>query len=283
MQSRMSINFLDKLDKKSEEKFAGLSQYKVIKIALLPYDSPEIVSFNTSVAPPIDAPFIKLFILLINQIHSKNNKIKSTLTGKLPRDLCRDIEKLYLSEEEFKFLLRDKLPIMKEEHFLELHKVRLISQFSGYIKRNKNKFTLTKSSINIIKKGFSIFDYLNLLKASTLRYNWSYYDIYDEIDFLQGSFLFTLYLLKIFGDEFSPKEFYAEKFIQAFPSVVENVSNKDYLNPETEIKKAYIIRALDFFAIGFGFAKCDGKFSNLPRLYENIKKTDFLDKFIEFK
>jgi len=176
--------FLDKLDKKPEEKFAGLSQYKVIKIALLPYDSPEIVSFNTSVAPPIDAPFIKLFILLINQIHSKNNKIKSTLTGKLPRDLCRDIEKLYLSEEEFKFLLRDKLPIMKEEHFLELHKVRLISQFSGYIKRNKNKFTLTKSSINIIKNEFSIFDYLNLLKASTLRYNWSYYDIYDEIDFL---------------------------------------------------------------------------------------------------
>jgi len=79
------------------------------------------------------------------------------------------------------------------------------------------------------------------------------------------------------------KEFYAEKFVKAFPSVVKNISNKDYLNPETEIKKAYIIRALDFFAIGFGFAKSDGKFSNLLRLYENIKKTDFLDKFIEFK
>jgi len=70
MQSIMSINFIDKLDKKSEEKFAGISQYKVIKMALLPYDSPEIVSFNTSVALLIDAPFIKFFILLINQIHN---------------------------------------------------------------------------------------------------------------------------------------------------------------------------------------------------------------------
>jgi len=265
------------------EEFCGLSPYKMTRLLYFPFNSPDVVSFNLDVPPPLEAPFVKLFILLINGIHNAG-VLKATAKGNLPRDFCRELEKHYLSEEELKFLSRDRFPIMREHDFLELHKVRVIAEMSGYMKNYEKKFILTGRGKKLIKNGFTMDDYFHLFKTFTWKYNWAYFDFYGEVDedIVQDSFLFTLYLLQTFGDEFRPKEFYADKFVDAFLEAFppEYVSDPEF---REVIKDIYVHRALDRFAVGWGFAETTKEWTCFRSIHEFVKKTGFLDEFIKFK
>jgi hypothetical protein len=281
--NRALWEFIEKLNNTPLEEFCGLSPNKMTDILNFPFDSPDVVSFNMNVSPPFDSPFVTIFILLINGIH-KGCGIKVTCTGNLSRNFCREIEKAYLTEEDFKFILRDKFPIMKEQDSIEIHIVRIISEMAGYIRKYKNKFILTKKGEKIITDGFKIDDYLHLLKIFTLRYNWAYTDLYGKIDIIQDSFLFTLYLLQKFGDKFRPKSFYADRFFTAFENSLRDIL-REIRTPfpsVKEVKDAYIHRAINRFAIFLGFAEAPDKSFNKGIFHKDVKKTDFLDNFIKF-
>mgnify|MGYP000051548449 CR=1 FL=1 len=276
--------FIEKENQTPFEKFCGLSPYKMMRFLYFPFDSPDVVSFDINILPPLDAPFVRLFVLLINGIH-ETKSLKATATGNLPRNFCRELEKAYLSEADFKFLLRDKFSIMKEQDFFDLHRVRIIAEMAGYIKKYKKRFILTKRGKNVIAKGFTIDDYLHLLKTFTLRFNWAYFSILEEIDIVQDSFLFTLYLLQTFGNKFRPKKFYADKFITAFSHVLKNIRPHTRFTSifEKIIRDTYIWMAIDLFAVAWGFAETKEKSVYLSRFNKYVRKTSFLDEFIEFK
>ncbi len=265
------------------EVFCGLSLYKMLRLLNFPFDSPDVVSFNTNALPPLDAPFVRLFILLVNGIHDAKG-LKATATGNLPRDFCRELERNYLPEEDLKFFSRDMFPIMREQDFPDLHRVRVIAEMAGYIRKYKRRFVLTKKGKKLIERGFTIDDYFEFLKTFTLKYNWAYFDFYEEIDIIQDSFLFTLYLLQIFGSEFRPKEFYANKFLTAFSHTLKKILPESRVDKvtEEEIKDAYTHRAINLFAIFWGFAETEKKLPYLGRFIENVRKTNFLDELINF-
>jgi len=267
------------------EEFCGITPYKMMRILYFPFESPDVVSFNSDIPPPIDAPFIRLFILLINGINEAGG-LKATAKGNLPRDFCREIEMKYRSEEELKFIGRDRWPLLREHEFLELHKVRVLAWMAGYIKNYKKRFVLTGKGKRLIKDGFTMDDYISLFKTFVWEYNWAYYDFYDEVVFIQISFLFTLYLLHTFGDEYRPKDFYADKFLTAFPKVLEDAPEEPLWcsTPEERIKEIYIHRAIDRFAIPWGFAEIEEKWKEFVSLRgAPVRKTDFLDQFVKFK
>jgi hypothetical protein len=60
-------------------------------------------------------------------------------------------------------------------------------------------------------------------RSLIFEYNWAYFDIFGEMDIVQDSFLFTLYLLKTFG-KFRSKKFYADKFVSGFSHILEKIS-----------------------------------------------------------
>ena len=281
--SKSLREFIDKENHTPLEEFCGISPYKMMKLLYFPFNTPDVVNFDVNVSPPLDAPFVRIFILLINGLH-KTGGIKTTIKGNLPRDFCRELENAYLAKEDFKFLLREKFPIMKEEDSLELHRVRIITEMAGYIRKYKNRFILTKKGEKIIINGFRTDDYLHLVKTFTLQYNWAYYDLYGEVNIIQDSFLFTLYLLQNFGDEVRPKKFYADKFFTAFGDILKDTTPdlKYTLPPEEEIKNLYIHRAVDWFAIFLGFAETPEKSFHTSIFHKDVRKTNFLDRFIKF-
>jgi hypothetical protein len=45
-------------------------------------------------------------------------------------------------------------------------------------------------------------------------FNWAYRDGFPDLGFIQRSFLFTLYLLNLYGGEWLPEVFYEDAFLR---------------------------------------------------------------------
>jgi len=99
--------------------------------------------------------------------------------------------------------------------------------------------------------------YPRLFKAYVEQFNWGYWDNYAELQFIQRSFLFTLYLLTRYGDTWQPHEFYENSFLSAFPMVLDELPHDPFFTPEEEVRNCYTLRTLEHFAVLFGLAKVE--------------------------
>jgi hypothetical protein len=70
------------------DEFHGLSPAQIYRFLYFPFDSPDLVRFSNILNPPMDAPVVRLFSLLIDAIGEKG--LKTTATGNLPREFCRE-------------------------------------------------------------------------------------------------------------------------------------------------------------------------------------------------
>ncbi len=201
--------------------------------------------------------------------------------GNLPRNFCRDTAREYFSRDRFddKTLFRF---ITTELNFDELHTIHIISKLSGYTKKYRGRLRLTKKGGKILHSGITGDVFLHIFKKYTLAFNWAYRDYCEELRIIQTSFLFTLFLLKRFGDIYRPQSFYNEIFITAFPTALHEIPQRTYSSPEKDVGQAYSLRAIEGFAHFFGFAR----FNILEKRYFSrkyeLKKTPFLNMFITF-
>ncbi|NOY64257.1 MAG: hypothetical protein GXO97_02485 [Nitrospirae bacterium] len=261
--------------------FCGLSPNEMWRILYHPFNSPEVVDFNLDAQVPQDAPRLKLLLRLLQKI-DESEGIKSTAKGNLPRNLCRELEKEYYNEEDYSHI-RSLGALMSEMEFVELHVVRIIAVMAGYIRKYRKRFVVTKRGKLLLKHGITAKEFLHILRVYTRDFNWAYSDGYPEFPIIQNSFLFTLYLLKKFGDRYSEPEFYSSLFIKAYPDVLEEATNPLYTSPEKDVKGCYEFRALRRFAIEFGFADMQRKESTYYLQKFVLKRSRFLEEFVIFK
>ncbi|MEX1259721.1 MAG: hypothetical protein WEA58_02545 [Balneolaceae bacterium] len=92
---------------------------------------------------------------------------------------------------------------------------------------------------------------------------------------------FTLVLLSKYGNEKRPASFYAEKYLNAFPELLQSIDPKSYATREDQAFRCYSIRTFSRFLAHFGLIEVD--------LYKpfgaeaDISKTALFDKFILYK
>ena len=96
--------------------------------------------------------------------------------------------------------------------------------------------------------------YPRLLQAYARDFNWSYRDRYPELEIIQRSFLFTLYLLQRYGDEERPHAFYEDAFLRAFPRALDEVPSDYFFPADSTVRGCFTLRALVNFAGFFGLA-----------------------------
>ena len=260
----------------------GLSTVQIIEMLKFPFESPEVMRFNTDISPPQDAMYIRLLRGLLKKIALYGGTVRTTQKGNLPRSLCRELQKEFVDVNRYLYYMG---PVRSEEEFMELHVIRLVAQKTGYLRKYKNKFHLTKKGKELAEKGVSGEEFLRILEVYTMWFNWSYADFAVETDLLQPTFSFTLYLLQLYGDEYRPASYYAALTLQAFPRLLQNVIAAGYRHiesPEETFEFVYTMRMLKRFAVAFGFAEMNGP-REVP--YEEnrmVRKTTFLDEFIWF-
>lgn len=273
--------FMDARNQASREDFDGLSADQMTGFLYRAFDPGSPVVFKTETTIPVEIPFLKLFMSLIKGLG--DGPLKETVTGNLPRKLVRAVAQEYLegaSPSERRFMTN----IRGENDFRSLHVVRLNAGMGGFTKKKYQRFSLTKRGESVLANGVSGEVFLRLMEIYIRKYNWAYWDGFPELQIVQMSAFYTLYLLQKYGDEDRPQSFYADKFMAAFPMAVNEFEEPIYTTREKEVFYCFTWRAMNRFAHFFGFMEYVGEETTRSAMEKRfVRKTPFLDDLISFR
>lgn len=83
----------------------------------------------------------------------------------------------------------------------------------------KQKFKLTRRGHELLVGGFSERDFYHLLQTFAAKFNWGFQDRYPQFWIIQGSWLFSLFILHKKAESFTENVIIARDFIKAFPEI----------------------------------------------------------------
>ena len=259
--------------------FHGLSPAQMHRFLHFPFDSPELARFADTIDPPVDAPVMKLFSLLVDGVGDKG--LKPTATGNLPLKFCREAALAYWGEEEYARHTRYG-KIRSETNFFDMHCLRLVAGLAGLVRKYKGRFIVTrKCRKKIASHGIGAI-YPDLFTAYVQKFNWAYRDRYEEIGFIQQSFLFTLYILHKYGDQTRVHTFYGDIFVKAYPQLLDQVPETPYFSAEQTVRSAYSHRALNKFASFFGLIEFVSTSDDILNSRYEVRKLPLLDQVVSF-
>lgn len=263
------------------DEFCGLSPEQMHRFLHFPVDSPEIVEFSENFQNPPEAPVLTLASFLIDACG--DNGLKATAKGYLPQQFCRETAISFFGEEGYKER-KFGSEVRKELDFPELHVVRLVAQMAGLVRKYRGKFLLTKKCKKLLSSPANGKLYLELFTAYTWKFNWGYRDGYEDFHIIQESFLFSLFLLRRFGSEFRYPAFYEERFLQAFPAVLDEVCGPLLYKKSKEeyVGLCYSLRTMRRFAHFFGLIELNNISPMLISQSYEIKKRPLLDQLLTF-
>jgi len=247
-------NFIGHRNQKPSEDFHGLSPEQMHHVLNSPLSVPHLVSFPEMLENLPDAPILSLFTLLVEAIGE--NGLKPTAKGNLPRNFCREAALAYWGEETYQNYTRFG-NINKEDDFIDLHVTRVVAELAGLIRKYKGRFILSRECRYLLGGHGLQSIYPRLLRVSAEQFNWGYRDGYAEAPFIQHAFLFSLYLLNLYGDDWRSAGFYEDNFLQAFPTVLDEVESYPDCPPDWAFRSCYTLRTLVNFAGFMGLAKVE--------------------------
>jgi hypothetical protein len=260
--------------------FHGLSSEQMHRFLHFPFESPDLVSYGSFSGIEPQIPILSLFKLLADAIG--DGGLKTTATGNLPRNLCRESARTYLGAEEYERWSRYG-ELRSEPEFRELHTTRLVAELAGLIRKYQGKFILSKECRKLLAQQGQATIYHRLLQAYVTKFNWAYDDHLGEIPFLQQSFLFTLHLLSRYGEEWRSSIFYEDSFLRAFPNLLSQVHPVgSYYSQEKVVRLSYSTRCLERFAGFFGLVQVGREGNDRYSEEFSVKKLPLLDLAVQF-
>jgi hypothetical protein len=273
-------DFMRQKNQAALDDFQGLSPEQMRQMLDFSFSSPQFVSFPDPLNEVPSAPVLTLFSLLVKAMGKDG--LKATAKGNLPRNFCQETALAFWGDEVY----RERTQIggfNKEEDFIDLNTTRLVAERAGLVRKFRAKFILSKTCRSLLDTHGMAGIYPRLLKTYVREFNWGYMDRFPEITFIQHAFLFTLFLLTKFGDDWRPNVFYEDKFLQAFPKVLDEVKPNPFDIPEKTIRSCYTWRTLVHFVGFFGLATVEPESKNPFEHKFQIRKLPLLQETVRFR
>lgn len=260
--------------------FHGLSPEQMHRFLHFPFDTPALIAFPSRLDITPQAPMMTLFNLLAEAIG--DGGLKATATSNLPRNFCREAALSFLGEEGYEEYIRYG-GINSETDFSELHVTRLVSETAGLVRKYKGKFITSRECRKILAESGMPGIYPRLFRAFVGEYNWGYQDRYPDFQIIQQSFLFTLYLLQRYGNDWRPGAFYSDCFLRAFPMVLAEAGQPSFMTPEDIVGRCFSLRSLERFAEFLGLAEIERDPSKRFTDDFRLRKLPLLDHVVRFQ
>ncbi len=231
------------------EDFCGLSPAQMANWLYEPFAGLKGVSINTP-ADLSQSPVMCYLALILDAMLAEGGSIKTTAKGNLPAKLAKVASGLL---PELAVCQHETIPSISEfagnneDKFNALHYTRLLADIAGIIYLKKGRFYLTLKSQKIfVEQGINAF-YPAMLEAATTKFNWAYFDAWQDDVPLNQFWLFMLWRLQSHGS--------AEQLIKevctAFPDILKQVQATVYASQEdvlgSMIETRFIMRCLQFF------------------------------------
>lgn len=269
---------MNEQNNRSIQEFEGYSPFEMHHILHLTFETNSPISFqkladSDYATIPIHNQ-IKYYLDLIK----KTGEIKLTAKGFLPTKIVKDIYvQGYLEEPLF---TSGTFQLYKESDSMTVNLTRHLGELSGLTKKRNGKLSLTKKGEKITSDNFELFNLI--FKTITTKFNWAYYDGYGDNQIGQLGFGFSLILLHKYGGTKRKDTFYAEKYFNAFPDLVDALPLSDFTTPTDQANSCYSLRTFDRFLDYFGLVRIETVGEKWkPDKY--ITKTDIFDKLIKVR
>jgi hypothetical protein len=273
--------FMEEKNRNPTPEFLGLSPEQMYRMLHRPLeDTDDIVVLNPEILPEnlIEAPVVvetMYFLKRLNELQP----LKATAKGNLPQAFAREMHTTfsdYPYPSDFK--------IMSEEDDPKLMALRRILGMCGLIKKQHNKFSLTRKGQHIVEKGFEAQHFLLLLKNYMLKFNWAFRDRYPEIGIVQQSVIFSCYLLYREAGQFIHTDELGDFLIRAYPMVLNTLQDRHPIeSPEQTVRNVFALRFIERFCEYFGLVKIRRKPKTPYRQDRFVKTTSLFKKLFFWK
>jgi hypothetical protein len=208
------------------------------------------------------------FIRIIN----RDKLIKLTPLGALPKKVIVELyDKKYIHDE---LIERGITKLWKEQDCIAIMSMKFVTEIAGITKKVKGKMTLTKKGTSFLNFENRQLFFETFIKAFADKFNWGFNDLYPSKPIGQVGWTFTIYLLKLYGETFREARFYAEKYLKALPSFLDEFQNDGFRTPIQQYNSCFAVRSFQRFLEWFGLVEIEST-ANWS-LDKNVKATKIL-------
>lgn len=249
-----------------------------------PYEMHQILHFTFGAESPIqlqklsDQDYQKIPILnlikFLAELIRKNGEIKLTAKGYLPTKVVADIYAQGFIQEHY--IETGLVKLYKEADSTSVTLTRILLELSGLSKKRNGKLSLTKAADKILPDNFELLKLI--INTFGSKFNWAYFDGYGENQIGQLGYGFTLIMLSKYGNQKQSDAFYADKYFNAFPLLLDSLE-PTYGTLEKYSTNCYSLRTFEIFLAYLGIVEIEKIGKGLDTV-TNISKTELFDKMI---
>jgi hypothetical protein len=212
------------------------------------------------------------------KIIQRDKQIKLTPLGALPKKVMVELyDKRFLLDEHIESGITK---LWREEDSISIRSARYATELAGLVKKANGKLTLTKTGTKLLETNNRLQIFKQFFQAFTDKFMWSFNDGYPEQPIGQLGWAFSLTMLDKFGDQPQTADFYAEKYLKAFPKFI-TFFRHDYATPERQFYRCYGIRCFVRFFLWFGFVTVDKQKIFLDLDTDKFKRTDLVKRIFK--
>ena len=226
-------------------------------------------------------PFLLQIEYLLHRINDLG-ELKLTAKGFLPTTLVKEIYDLGLIKD---YAIEHGITkLYAETSSQPINLTRLITELAGFTKKRYNKLTLTKTWRDKLLKKNRQDIFIQTFSTFAQKFNWGYFDLYSSQATGTVGFAFSLFLLSKYGMNERQDSFYSEKYLKAFPSLIDLFKDDPWVTDiNRSFNSCYSIRTFDRFLDYFNLINIRSE----GRLYLDskkfIKKSPIFDDIITFE
>ena len=246
--------------------FCGVTPTQMSNWLHAPFDELQWVTINTpeNLCP---SPVMRYLTLIIEEAMINEGAFKATSKGNLPAKLVKKASEL-LPEFAVKQYESDisisQFSGSNEDKFNALHYTRILAEIAGIIYRRSGRYHVKKSAQKQYQAhGVHAF-FKPMLEAAVNKYNWGYFDSFEQNVDLPTVWLFMLWRIQ----KHKSVEILIEEIMVAFPDLLQAFSSDDYFSPERHLSMSIESRFIDRFLQFWGFVIID------PKCYLNGEPID---------
>lgn len=219
-------------------------------------------------------PFFVLAEHLLLMIY-RDKKAKLTPKGFLSLKYCDELmEEKIIQEIYYKLAGRKRTG---EDYLPSLKAVRITLLLGELIESKKNKLTISDYGFQLLeeKNRQEIFEVI--FYAFTQNFLWAHLDRYGSELIGQLGFVFSLSMLKHYGHTSNSLLFYANKYKEAFPLLMNPHKEHHYFPIDQQFISCYRTRVFERFFKWFGFVNED-EYDFISNEKCRYSKTDIVEK-----
>lgn len=253
--------------------FEGYSMRDMHAVILSPWSHASPLKLNILEEADFESiPILRQIRHLIS-ILQKEGKIKLTTMGNIPTKIVKEIYDIGVADW---YIGRGLVKLLKEMDSTSVQLTHILVKIMRIVKEQKGVMTLTKNGEKIATNQQKLLE--ELMLAFSSKFSLAHFDLYRSMDIGGLGLGFSLILIGKYGSTKRTDRFYADKYIEAFPTLLDDLL-PTYSSVEDEASHCYSRRTFEIFMLQLGLISIERKSIMDPFTY--VLKTPLFDKMIK--